>query len=113
MTIDGVRVLAQEAMVETPNFVFIIAILLTCCAVGFGIATIISNKDWVAIVFNICISIAFLWVIIVGICGIFDKPSNRNTYKCIFDKDVSIQEIYDEYEVVGRDGEIWILEDKR
>lgn len=112
MTIDGVRVLAQETINESPVFVWIIAAFLVGCLVIFAIVVAISNKDWASTAFIISGSLVFLWMTIAGVGGVFNRPSDRYVYKCIFDEDVSIQEIYDEYEVVGRDGEIWILEDK-
>lgn len=113
MAIDGVRVLAQEAINEAPGFVFVIAGLIVGCMIFLVILSLITKRDRAM---NTCIIvgfIGFLWMIIAGACGIFDRPSDRNTYKCIFEEDVSIQEVYDSYEVVGRDGEIWILEDKK
>lgn len=113
MAINGVRVLAQEVIKETPNFVFVIAGLIAGYMIFFLISSLITKRDRAL---NACIIggfIGFLWMIIAGGCGIFDRPSDRNTYKCIFDEDVSIQEVYDNYEIVGRDGEIWILEDRK
>lgn len=117
MAIDGVRVLAQEVIKETPNFVFVVAGLIVGCMILFAILSLTIRKVWATdLAADVCIIgafIGFLWMIIAGACGIFDRPSGRNTYKCIFDEGVSIQEVYDNYEVVGRDGEIWILEDKK
>lgn len=112
MNIDGVRVLAQEAINEPPDFVWITAGLLAGCMVIFAILGLIVDGDWAIIVFIIC-GAGFLWTMIAVAWGVFDRPSDHNTYKCIFDEDVSIQEVYDNYNVVGRDGEIWILEDKK
>lgn len=112
MNIDGVRVLAQEPINEIPNWVFIVAGLLVGCMILVAILVLVSDGNWALIVLIINVTVAFLWAFVAVVCGVFDKPSDRSTYKCIFDEDVSIQEIYDKYEVVGRDGEIWILEDK-
>lgn len=112
MNIDGVRVLAQEAMVETPNFVFVIVGLLCGCMALFVVLLFIIDDAWPMLVSIVSGIIAFLWIIVAGVGGVFNRPSDRYVYKCIFEEDVSIQEIYDEYEVVGREGEIWILEDK-
>lgn len=112
MTIDGVRVLAQEAINETPDFVIIVAGLLCGSMILLIALAFIIDDAWAIPASVVSGIIAFLWVIVAGACGVFDKPSDHNTYKCIFDEDISIQEVYDKYEVVGRDGEIWILEDK-
>lgn len=113
MNIDGVRVLAQEAINEAPNFVIIVAGLLCGGMILLVVLAFITGDAWALSVSIVSEIIALLWIIIAGACGVFNKPSDRNIYKCIFDEEISIQEIYDEYEVVGRDGEIWILEDKK
>lgn len=112
MTIDGVKVLAQETIYETPNFVWVIVIILFSVALFFALLGIATVTDWLLIPFVISIFAGFLWLMIAGICGVFDKPSDRNVYKCYFEKDISIQEVYDNYKVAGRDGDIWILKDK-
>lgn len=113
MNIDGIRVLSQEAIMESPDFVWIIAGLLVTGFIVFAIVSVVLiNCDWTTTLFVISGSLAFLWVIIAGICGIFDRPSNRYVYMCIFNEDVSIQEVYDNYEIADRYGDIWILEDK-
>lgn len=112
MAIDGVRVLAQEAIMEMPNWaVWVNIISISIVAILFILNMVVKNTE-------ICFKIAFCILLLalvfdlVGLTGIFNTPTPRNTYKCIFDEDVSIQEIYDNYNIVGRDGEIWILEDK-
>lgn len=112
MTINGVRVLAQEVINETPDFVLKITVLLVGCMFLFGILALIVNGNWAITASIICGIAGFLWIMFAGACGVFNRPFGRSTYKCIFDEDVSIQEVYDKYEVVGRDGDIWILEDK-
>lgn len=112
MNIDGVRVLAQEAINEMPNWaVWVNVIPISIAVILFILNIVVENTE---MYFKIGFCILFLTLIFdfVGLTGIFNNPTPRNTYKCIFDEDVSIQEIYDKYEVVGRDGEIWILEDK-
>lgn len=113
MTIDGVKVLAQEVIYETPDFVWVIAGFLVGGGVLFAILGLITDADWLLIPFTISLIGGVLWMMIAGFCGVFDKPSDRNVYKCYFEKDISIQEVYDNYKVVGRDGDIWILKDKK
>lgn len=112
MTIDGVKVLAQEAIYETPSFVWIIAIILFVGGLLFAVLAIATVTDWLLVPLVISLVAWLYWTLIAGICGVYDKPSDRNVYKCYFEKDISIQEVYDNYKVVGRDGDIWILKDK-
>jgi len=40
------------------------------------------------------------------------RENERNQYECVIDNDVSIVEVYKNYNVIERRGDIWILEDK-
>ena len=40
------------------------------------------------------------------------RTNERNQYECIIDDSVSINEVYEKYNVIERRGKIWILEDK-
>lgn len=111
MNIDGVRVLAQEAIAQIPIWCFIVMFFILL--IGGVIAWIGVRQDY-KFIFDLGILIIFsdfIFLLISG-AGVFNVPTSRNTYKCIFDETVSIQEVYEKYDVVGQDGEIWILEDR-
>lgn len=112
MNIDGVRVLSQEAINEMPPVVPIVCWVLLGIVVITAIWLIITEEIWTGITLAISATLLLLWIIITGVCGVFDKPSDRNIYKCIFEEDIPVQELYDKYEIIDKDGEIWILEDK-
>ena len=40
------------------------------------------------------------------------RTNERNQYECIIDDSVSINEVYENYNVIERRGDIWVLEDK-
>lgn len=40
------------------------------------------------------------------------RINERNQYECIIDDSVSINEVYENYNVLERRGDIWVLEDK-
>lgn len=113
MNIDGIRILSQQVIMENPNFVFMVYVLLAGCSILFLIGALITCKDWQIIVSVISGFVFMLWLIFAGACGIFEKPSDRNIYKCLFEDDIPIQELYDKYEIIDKDGDIWILEDKK
>lgn len=40
------------------------------------------------------------------------SPTGRYRYECLINEDTSIVEIYNQYNIVERRGDIWVLEDK-
>lgn len=47
------------------------------------------------------------------VCGIYQPDyTGRNQYKVLIDDSVSFNEIAENYEIVGQDGDLYILEDK-
>lgn len=40
------------------------------------------------------------------------RTNERNQYECIIDNSVGINEVYENYNVIERRGDIWVLEDK-
>ena len=63
--------------------------------------------------------IALFIVSLVGVLfGAIEKanPSydtGRDRYEVVFNEPVEIEDIYDKYEFIERQGEIWLLEDKK
>ena len=56
-----------------------------------------------------------LAIVLIGICcyGLFAKiESGRNRYECLIDDTVPFVEVVENYDVVSRHGELWILEDR-
>lgn len=40
------------------------------------------------------------------------RANERNQYECIIDDSVSINEVYENYNIIERRGDIWVLEEK-
>lgn len=89
--------------------------LLLCC--------VFENKNMYKAVKRVeqIISILFGFVVLFGgfvlggliVCGVHQPDyTGRNQYKVLIDDSVSFNEIAENYEIVGQDGEIYILEDK-
>ena len=78
---------------------------------GF-ILTLTSNDNRV-IIFGIISLLAMIAMPIIVITSKSHWRTNeRNQYECIIDDNVSINEVYEKYNVIERRGKIWILEDK-
>jgi len=124
MDIEGITVLSQkvEEIVVAGDFnVTSLALLL------FGIA-IISFLGWIRLAWVLItndnkVSIVLLTGIIVaiicGICisgGITDSTETTtyelNTYSVTIADDVSFREVVDSYNLISRDGEIFVLQEK-
>ena len=78
-----------------------------------ALVLMLNSKDTGVIIFGI---ISLLAMIITPIITITSKShwrtNQRNQYECIIDDGVNINEVYENYNVIERRGEIWVLEDK-
>lgn len=65
---------------------------------------------------NLKIGLLFIAIAIIAIpiIGYFAEkiPTGKYEYKVLINEDYLFVDFYDKYEVVGRDGKIWILHDK-
>lgn len=110
--IKGIEMLNKTAITEpgkTTLIVFFIA------AVVFIISFILvihlgANDNVIGIVIS---SVLFFTSLIVMVgCKFIEQPTGRYRYEVTINKDVSIQEVYEKYNVIEQDGKKWILEDK-
>ena len=109
---DGITILNTIIVNDRADWVsFTVLALGVICIVAF-ILTLTSNDNRV-IIFGI---ISLLAIIAMPIIVITSKShwrtNERNQYECIIDDSVSINEVYEKYNVIERRGKIWILEDK-
>lgn len=57
--------------------------------------------------------LASILALIILVFGTLNKvPTGKYRYQCTFNDNVSINEIYDSYNVVSHEGELWVVEDK-
>ena len=109
---DGITILNTIIVDDCADWVsFTVLALGVICIVAF-ILTLTSNDNRV-IIFGI---ISLLAIIAMPIIVITSKShwrtNERNQYECIIDDSVSINEVYEKYNVIEQRGKIWILEDK-
>lgn len=109
---DGITILNTIIVDDCADWVSFIALTLgVICIVAF-VLTLTSNDNRV-IIFGIISLLAIIATPIIIIASKTHWRTNeRNQYECIIDDSVSINEVYEKYNVIERRGKIWILEDK-
>ena len=109
---DGITILNTTIVDDYAQWV-----LPTVLALGFicivALVLMLNSNDKGVIIFG---TISLLAMIAVPIIVITSKShwrtNQRNQYECIIDDSVSINEVYENYNVIERRGDIWVLEDK-
>jgi len=123
MNIDGITVLSQklEEVAVTGDFTWnIISILLFICAglafvgcAGLGTYLILKDKGISAFLLALPFSIGISFLIISGVeTGSTTTTYEVNTYSVTITDDVSFREVVDNYNLISRDGEIFVLQEK-
>lgn len=87
--------------------IFLGIVCLSVCACIL-VLSLMENYWNIAITFG-CFVILFFSLIIVGNGK---RESGRNCYECLIDNTTSFVEVAENYDIVGRRGDLWILEDK-
>lgn len=114
----GVEILNTEVIVaETGGFnitVFAVTIIF-CALVGFVIGLILDNDGsliFIGLVFGILIGLVF--GALLG--AVFQKPIIKNEeviYKAIISDEVSLNEFYEKYEILGKEGKIYTITERK
>ena len=123
MNIDGITVLSQkvEEVVTLSNFTWnTTSILLIICAgllfvgfAGWSISLILKNKDGIALLLILPVSIGVAFLITSGIeAGTTTTTYEVNTYSVTINETVPFREVVDNYNLISRDGEIFVLQEK-
>lgn len=109
---DGITILNTTIVDEYAQWV-----LPTVLALGFicivALVLMLNSKDKGVIIFGTISLLAMISMpIIIGTSKSHWRTNERNQYECIIDDSVSINEVYENYNVIERRGDIWVLEDK-
>ena len=109
---DGITILNTIIVNDCADWVsFTVLTLGVICIVAFILT--LTSKDNRVIIFGIISLLAMIAMpIIIDISQSHWRTNERNQYECIIDDSVSINEVYEKYNVIERRGKIWILEDK-
>lgn len=110
---DGITILNTIVIDECAKWV-----LPTVLSLGFiCICTFVLMLDTSGGTDTICLGVTSV-LALISVCAIvivsqFRWRTNvRNQYECIIDDSVSINEIYENYNIIEQRGKIWVLEDK-
>lgn len=110
---DGITILNTIIVDDCADWVSFIALALGVICITALILMLTSNDETGVIIFGIISLVAMIATPIIIIASKTHWRTNeRNQYECIIDDSVSINEVYENYNVIERRGKIWILEDK-
>lgn len=109
---DGITILNTIIVDDYARWV-----LPTVLALGFicivSLVLMLNSNDSGVIIFGTISLLAMIAMpIIIGTSKSHWRTNQRNQYECIIDDSVSINEVYENYNVIERRGDIWVLEDK-
>lgn len=109
---DGITILNTIIVDEYAQWV-----LPTVLALGFicivALVLMLNSNDKGVIIFGTISLLAMIAMpIIIDTSESHWRTNERNQYECIIDDSVSINEVYENYNVIERRGDIWVLEDK-
>lgn len=109
---DGITILNTIIVDDYARWVLPTVLALgVICIMSFVL--MLTSKDNRVIIFGIISLVAIIATPIIIIASKTHWRTNeRNQYECIIDNSVSINEVYEKYNVIERRGEIWVLEDK-
>lgn len=109
---DGITILNTTIIDDYARWVLptVLALGIVCIV---AIVLMLNSNDTGVIIFGIISVLAMITMPIIVITSKSHWRTNeRNQYECIIDDSVSINEVYENYNVIERRGDIWVLEDK-
>lgn len=106
---EGINILYSEPIMTIPDWAAILAIILVLSIYLSLMAAICTGcNSYIPLCLNI--------ISLIGLCVLVridpQVSTNRTRYEVTIDKSVSMEDVYEKYEVIEHKGEIWILEDK-
>lgn len=110
---DGITILNTIVIDECARWVFPLVLAFGIFGIGAFLLMLTSSGGTDTICFGILSVLATIGLLIIVLGSQKHWRTNeRNQYECIIDDSVSINEIYENYNVIEQRGKIWVLEDK-
>lgn len=109
--IDGITVLNSTEIIQNSDWsVRLFGVLLVLLIVSFVLGITADLEPFA----TVCAIISIICLFGLFIIGAIDteEGTGRYKYEVIMDEDVSLQEVYERYEIKEQRGDIWVLEDK-
>ena len=104
------EILNQYPVMEPVISPWVVVVLICFAGISLLMAILaLQERVWV-----LGFSLVALSLVLGGILfyGSAKRESGRNRYECLIDDTVSFVEVAENYDVVSRRGELWILEDR-
>lgn len=110
---DGITILNTIVVDECARWVLPTALSLGIVCIGAFLLMLDTRGGTDTICLGIISVLALISVCTIVLISQFRWRTNeRNQYECIIDDSVSINEVYENYNVIEQRGKIWVLEDK-
>ena len=112
---EGIEILNKTPVLVRPDWWIGGLILLIVFFIAFMVLIFIfveAGYDGLVAIFSILSCIVF---ILIPVCLSVEVPNTdgRYRYEVTINENVSIQDIYEKYDVIEQDGKKWIIEDKK
>lgn len=109
---SGVEILSQTAITNSvlpPWYVWLVIISIAVAVVFLALTSVYNNAIYGAVCAIACIMLTFLIIFVKDFAQ--DIPTGRYQYRAKI-SNVNLNELVTFYDIIGQDGEVWILEDK-
>lgn len=111
--IDGITVLAQHEIIKTTGSIWpILAVILGILSISLLLTALVYDSNEMAIGSLICLILVAV-SIFIGRGRFKQIETGRYEYQVLIDETVDINEVALHYDIIGQDGLIWTLEDKK
>lgn len=109
----GVDILTKTEIFIMPTW-WKIAMIVTVVVGGIAIPIAITESlDYCVSVICSILSVACVAMFALLIFGEHRVSTGRYRYQAVISDEVSLNDIYERYEIVKQDGRLWTLEDKK
>ena len=112
--IKGIEILNKTPITEPTESGAIIFTIMIVFGVICGIiclTLLATDFDMTSVIFGVLATLLIISSIIFT--ELYPKKTTgRYKYEVTIDNDVSIQEVYDKYNVIDKDGKKWVIEEK-
>lgn len=110
---DGITVLSQSEIMDTPTWTCVITMIGFLIFVISSMIAVICSQEIIQIIFGIN-SICFFILFVFGLfCVNFvENPTGKYTYKVTISDEVNFVEFDNKYEMIDQDGLIYTIKEK-
>lgn len=93
----------------TPFWVILLICIITCVFAFLAAKTLIEECWRIA---SVLLGVTLVFGIALCLAANIKQEGKRNRYECLIDDTTPFVEVAENYDITGRRGELWILEDR-